>query len=278
MTCQHTGNFLTPGCDANYNRDNDNTSKYTPYNFFMACFPGDQLKSMVDLTSIALRVAGLPSTTTGKILKWLGITVLITRFQFADRASLWSCDPPSKYVPSPNIGAKTGMARARYDSLLQHMVWSFQPRVREEGMSSESYRWLLVSDFVDRINNHRKRYFSPSNVICVDESISRWYGIGGHWINKGLPMYVAIERKPEDGCEIQNSCDGVSGIMMQLKLVKTQAHETAAREETAAAHAAANDGDANARDEAAQMLDGNGYVASICVGLYANRTNPFFPF
>jgi len=141
MTCQHTGNFLTPGCDANYNRDNDNT-KYTPYKFFMACFPGGQLKSMVDLTSIAVREVGLPSTTTGEILKWLGITVLITRFQFADRASLWSCNPPSKYVPSPNIGAKTGMARARYDSLLQHMVWSFQPRVREEGMSSESYSYM----------------------------------------------------------------------------------------------------------------------------------------
>jgi len=227
-------------------------------------------------TSIALQEVGLPSTTTGEILKWLGTTVLITRFQFADRASLWSCDAPSKYVPSPNIGAKMGMARARYDSLLQHMVWSFQPRVREEGMSSKSYRWLLVSDFVDRINNHRKRYFSPSNVICVDESISRWYGIGGHWINKGLPMYVAIDRKPEDGCEIQNACDGVSGIMMQLKMVKTQAHETAAREETAAAHAAAIAGYADARDAAAQIQDVNGYVASLCVCIIFFHSDYYF--
>jgi hypothetical protein len=33
-------------------------------------------------------------------------------------------------------------------------------------------------------------------------------------------MYVAQDRKPENGCEIQNAADGVSGIMMQLKLVK----------------------------------------------------------
>ena len=58
-------------------------------------------------------------------------------------------------------------------------------------------------------------------MICVDESISRWYGHGGHWINIGLPMYIAIDRKPENGCEIQNSCCGRSGIMMRLKLVKT---------------------------------------------------------
>ena len=55
--------------------------------------------------------------------------------------------------------------------------------------------------------------------------MSRWYGMGGFWINEGLPQYVAMERKPENGCEIQNSADGVSGVMMRLKLVKTAEEE-----------------------------------------------------
>ena len=38
-------------------------------------------------------------------------------------------------------------------------------------------------------------------------------------------MYVAIDRKPENGCEIQNSACGVSGVMLCLKLVKTKALE-----------------------------------------------------
>ena len=37
----------------------------------------------------------------------------------------------------------------------------------------------------------------------------------------GLPHYVAMDRKPENGCELQNSADGVSGVMMRLKLAKT---------------------------------------------------------
>ena len=37
----------------------------------------------------------------------------------------------------------------------------------------------------------------------------------------GLPMYVAIDRKREDGLEIQNSAFSLSGIMYQLKIVKT---------------------------------------------------------
>jgi hypothetical protein len=47
---------------------------------------------------------------------------------------------------------------------------------------------------------------SPSDVMCVGESTSKWYGTGGHWINEGLPMYVAIDRKPEN-----REVRGVSG-------------------------------------------------------------------
>ena len=57
--------------------------------------------------------------------------------------------------------------------------------------------------------------------------MSRWYGQGGHWINHGLPMYVAIDRKPENGCEIQNAACGCSGVMIRLKIVKTAEEENA---------------------------------------------------
>jgi Transposase IS4 len=33
--------------------------------------------------------------------------------------------------------------------------------------------------------------------------------------------YISIDRKPEDGCEIQNAACGCSGVMIQLKLVKS---------------------------------------------------------
>ena len=38
-------------------------------------------------------------------------------------------------------------------------------------------------------------------------------------------MYVAIDRKPKNVCEIQNSADGDSGVMLQLKLVKMAGDE-----------------------------------------------------
>jgi hypothetical protein len=34
-------------------------------------------------------------------------------------------------------------------------------------------------------------------------------------------MYIAIDHKPENGCEIQNAACEQSGVMLRLKLVKT---------------------------------------------------------
>lgn len=44
-------------------------------------------------------------------------------------------------------------------------------------------------------------------------------------------MYVAIDRKPENGCEIQNACCGRSTVMLRLKIVKTAEEEATHLEE-----------------------------------------------
>ena len=63
------------------------------------------------------------------------------------------------------------------------------------------------------------------DIICTDKSISWWYGQGGHWINLGFPMYVAMNRKPYNGLENQNSACGRLGIMMRLRIVKSERNE-----------------------------------------------------
>ena len=72
-------------------------------------------------------------------------------------------------------------------------------------MIHEAHRWKIVEDYVTHFNEYRIQLFYPSYIICDNESISRWYVQGGHWINLGSPMYVAIYRNPENGSEIHNS-------------------------------------------------------------------------
>ena len=117
-------------------------------------------------------------------------------------------------------------------SILSTRRFSEQRTTRPASVSDETFRWQLVDDFVSAINQHRKANFEPSGMICVDESIVCWYGLGGHWISVELPHYVSMKRKPEDRCEIQTSCCADTGILFQICVCKTQSEcERAAQEE-----------------------------------------------
>ncbi len=124
-----------------------------------------------------------------------------------------------KYVPAPAFG-RTGMSRKRFDFLFCCLRCGEQPAIRLPDMSSEMFRWKLVDGFINNYNAYRASNFVPSEQICVDESMPRWFRLGGNWINIGLPQYVAIDRKPEDGCEVQNAACRQSGVMLWLKVVK----------------------------------------------------------
>ena len=56
-----------------------------------------------------------------------------------------------------------------------------------------------------------------------------------------VPHYSAIECKPDNGGEIQNLADVASGIMLYLKVVKSNAEEEAITAASVAAAAAATD-------------------------------------
>ena len=98
------------------------------------------------------------------------------------------------------------MTQHCWELLWRCIQWLKQPDRRPESMSHKRWHWRLVSDFVDCFNEHRATKFVPSDKICVDESMSKWYGLVGHWINMGLPIYVLMDCKPVNGCKIQNIC------------------------------------------------------------------------
>jgi Transposase IS4 len=113
------------------------------------------------------------------------------------------------------------MSRYSFDEISACFRFSDQPKTQGE-LSAVRYCWKPVNDFVSAVNTHRRTMFTPSEHICVDEIyIARWYGQGGHWIDMGLPHYVAIDRKTETGCEVQNAACCRRGIMVNIRLVPT---------------------------------------------------------
>ena len=179
----------------------DTQHRFSRYEYFLMMYPYNQLESEARWTSKELTDAGKEPTTPGELLKYKGIQLLATRFQFNKRSDLWSTTTTRcRYIAPPNFGM-TGMSRQRFDDITSCLRCSWQPKNKPDGVSSENYRWMLVEQFVQNFNMHRAKRFFPGEVLCADESISRWYGLGGQWINAGLPQYVALDRKPHNGCK-----------------------------------------------------------------------------
>ena len=52
------------------------------------------------------------------------------------------------------------------------------------------WEWELVNDYIENFNQHSLENKSTSKRLCVYDSFSRWYLLGGYCINLGLPHYV----------------------------------------------------------------------------------------
>ena len=122
-------------------------------------FPPEQLQLILQLTNIELTMMRKNYTTAGEIVKFFGVMLLVTRFEFGYRASLWSSMTTNKYISAPSFGL-TGMPQKRFDDLWMCIRFSDQPHNLPSDMTSEQYHWRLVDDFIKNFNEYRAQFFS----------------------------------------------------------------------------------------------------------------------
>lgn len=72
---------------------------------------------MVLLTFVELQVRELSAPSAGEVVKLIRVMFLATRYVCRARADLWDITPRNKYMVAPDFGRRTGMPRARFDSL-----------------------------------------------------------------------------------------------------------------------------------------------------------------
>ena len=102
------------------------------------------------------------------------------------------------------------------------------PEDEEEYKKSfQDFRWNKIRPFYNAFNEHRAKNLKASDHLCIDESMSRWYGEGGYWNDTGLPHYVAMDRKPDNGCEIWSLADGNGEFMLALEIVTSKYYNSA---------------------------------------------------
>ena len=97
---------------------------------FIFMLPPNQLTEMVRITNRELKGNEEKSMTIGDMVKFMGIFILITRFQILLRQYLWSQTAPSKYVPEFKLDQLTGMDCNRFNMIWICFIWSHWPNHR----------------------------------------------------------------------------------------------------------------------------------------------------
>ena len=131
----------------------DHQNSYSHLEYFLMLFPPEQLQLILQLTNNKLAMARKKYTRAGEIVKFFGVMLLVTQFEFGSRASLWSNTSINKYIPAPSLGL-TGMPWKQFNDLWMCIRFSDQPRNRPSEMTSEQYRWRLVDDFIKNFYKH----------------------------------------------------------------------------------------------------------------------------
>ena len=110
--------------------------------------------------------------------------------------------------------------RTKFVELQKNVTFSFPGDSRD--------RWGMNRDFIVAINDHRASHVIASQTIFADDSMSGWYGLGGDCIETGLPHYVVMDWKPENGCELKTAACGKSRIIIRIENVAS-AEDTAVK-------------------------------------------------
>jgi hypothetical protein len=77
-------------------QDSDNEVRFSRLEYFLLMFPPTQLTTMCWLTNTMLAQQNKHPITAGELLRFFGILILTTKFEFRSRAQLWSTTAPSQ--------------------------------------------------------------------------------------------------------------------------------------------------------------------------------------
>ena len=119
-----------------------------------------------------------------------------------------------RYILASNFGRI--MTRKRFQIWRTCILFTWYSS-SEQGNRTIAQR-SKIQDFLKAIKNHRRSFVIPFEKKIFDETMPRWYGFWGSWSDIGLLHYVALDRTPENGREIQSVACGRSGIILGLEI------------------------------------------------------------
>ena len=193
----------TPNNPAKLNFGIDTTADDIYVQLFVGLFPANLLDTMV--TEMNKNISGDP-ITYGKLLKWIGLWVLMSTVDGSDRRSFWSTRDIDIFHGAP-FRLTAFMSRNRFENILNNLVYNAvnPPDFRDRFWE---VRWMISC-----WNENMSKQFIPSWINCIDESMSKW-------VNEfTCPGFMFIPRKPWPfGNEYHDACCAESDIIWSVDL------------------------------------------------------------
>ena len=148
---------------------------------FEGFFPKELLQNIIDIVNEKMN--GEEEVVYREFLWWIGIWVLMSTVDGADRRSFWSTKNVDAFDGAP-FRLTPFMSRRRFEKILDNIGYT------KEDPPQHRDRFWEVRTMLQMWNNNMGTNFLPSWINCIDESMSKW-------INEYMcPGFMYVPRKP----------------------------------------------------------------------------------
>ena len=177
----------------------------THLDYFMYMFP-PMMAQIVECTNKygKAKYTRWRDTNKGELIRFFGLWLTMTTFETDSKRDSFEKSVIG-VIPGPQL--RRFMPYNRFSQLSN--VIAFADMTVEIPTSDP---WYPIRAFVNSLNAHRKNHIVIGWLLCIDETMWKWIGLG-------LPHQSYIPRKPEPlGVELKTVCDVESGIMVFIEL------------------------------------------------------------
>ena len=148
---------------------------------FEGLFPKQLLLCIIEI--INEKMDGEDDVTYGEFLRWIGIWVLMSTVDGADRRTFWSTKTVDAFEGAP-FRLTPFMSCRRFEKILNNL------RYTKEEVPEFRDRFWEVQSMTKMWNNNMGANFLPSWINCINESMSKW-------VNEyTCPGFMYVPRKP----------------------------------------------------------------------------------
>ena len=108
----------------------------------------------------------LTATTRWEVIKYIGVIILIARYELSLYHDTWYSRSHCKYIKPPGIG-NTGLMRPRCDNIYPCIEFPIQQQKIPEGININDCECKFVNDHIEIFNRHKLERFYPLEIIYV---------------------------------------------------------------------------------------------------------------